>query len=365
MSTSVSTTPTGSLAAPGTTEHLLDELAQLETRIDDDALEAARVLAEDFLGVAVAGSQNAEGRIVHEYAVAMGAPGQSGVPGRRGTFDAGTAALVTGTSGYSIGLTDTHAMSITHPGASIVSAALAVAQATGASGDAFLRAVVLGCEAVVRIGAVVNPSHRARGFHPTATCNVFGVVIAAGHLRGLDREQLADALGIAGSMSGGLYEFRHEGSMLMAFHGGWPARSGITAVELASRGFTGPHTVLEGPEGFFRGFSDDIHPELLAVNLDRPGILEIGLRPYNACRYGHAGIDAFRIITDRHGAISPDDIASLVVFTHKTAVDQETEPTSVVGARLSTKFTVAYAVAHGPKVSEVTPTTSSTRSSPR
>src|SRR5690606_6340177 len=127
---------------------------------------------------------------------------------------------------------------------------------------------------------------------PTATCNVFGAAIAAGYLLDLDRAQLANALGIAGSMAGGLYEFRHEGSMLMAFHGGWPAQNGVTAAYLARAGFTGPSTVLEGPEGFFRAFADDIRPELLAVDLDHPGILEIGLRPYNACRYGHSGIDA-------------------------------------------------------------------------
>lgn len=338
-----------------TTLGLLEEVEQLALAVDDRTVEAARVLAEDFLGVAVAGSRSPEGETILRYARGQKRSGHCSVAGHRETFDPATAALITGTSGYAIGLTDTHTGSITHPGPSIVPAALAIAQETGASGRDFLTAVVLGCEVVVRIGSVVNPSHRARGYHPTATCNVFGSAVAAGHLLGLNRTQLANALGIAGSMSGGIYEFRHEGSMLMAFHGGWPAHNGVTAAYLARDGFTGPTTVLEGPEGFFRAFSDSARPDLLAVDFGHPGILDVGLRPYNACRYGHSGVDALADIA-RRATIDPADVERLVVWTHKTAVDQETEPTTVIGARLSTKFTVAYALVHGPKVDEVTAT---------
>lgn len=337
----------------GATMLLLEQLDALADDIPDAAITAAATLAKDLLAVAVAGSRTLEGRVIHDFATGLQRPGECNVAAHPETFDAATAALVTGTSGYAIGLADTHARSITHPGPSIVPAALAVAQMAGASGRDFLDAVVLGCEAVVRIGAVVNPSHRARGYHPTATCNVFGAAIVACKLLGLGRVQTASALGIAGSMSGGIYEFRHEGSMLMAFHGGWPAHNGIIAAQLAQRGFTGPHTVLEGPEGFFRAFADETHPELLAVNAAAPGILEVGLRPYNACRYGHAGVDALLAIDARHGKIDPNAVKEISVATHRTAVSQETEPTTVIGARLSTAFTIAYALAHGPKIDEV------------
>jgi 2-methylcitrate dehydratase PrpD len=340
------------MAAATTTLELLDGIDRLDQRIGDDALDAARILAEDFLAIAVAGAATPAGRVIHDYA-ADARPGRATLAASGATTDAATAALVNGTSGYAIGLTDTHARSITHPGPSIVPAALAAGQETGADGEQLLRAIVAGVEAVVRIGSVVNPSHRARGYHPTATCNVFGAVVAVGRLHSLDREQIANAMGIAGSMTGGLYEFRHEGSMLMAFHGGWPAHNGVVAVELARRGFTGPTTVLEGPEGFFRAFADDIHPELLAVDPAHPGILEVGLRPYNACRYGHSGIDALIEIAAQRGPIDPAEIERVTVETHRTAVDQETEPDTVIGARLSTKFTIAYAIAHGAKITEV------------
>jgi 2-methylcitrate dehydratase PrpD len=210
---------------------------------------------------------------------------------------------------------------------------------------------VLGVETVVRVGAVVNPSHRARGYHPTATCNPFGAAVTASYLLGQPLGQTLSALGIAGSMAGGLYEFRHEGSMLMALHGGWPAHNGIKAAQLAGGGFTGPSTVLEGPEGFFRAFADEIHPEYLAVGGDgQPwGIEELALRPYNACRYAHSGIDALALIKAEHGPLAADDVRTLTVWTHRTAVEQECEPTTLVGARLSTAFTIALTFLQGPR----------------
>lgn len=328
-----------------TTSTLVDTILARAEHTTPAALAAARRLVLDVLGVAIAGSATDEGRTVARAMTDLRRFGDCPVPLAEYRYDVPTAALITGTMAYSIGLTDTHSQSITHPGPSIVATALSMGHALGAEDREVLRAVVLGCEAVVRIGSVVNPSHRARGFHPTATCNPFGAAVAAGYLLGLDRQQLRWALGLAGSMAGGLYEFRHEGAMLMALHGGMPAASGIDAAYLARAGFTGPSTVLEGPDGFFAAFADEVRPELLIPEPDaRFGIEELALRPYNACRYAHSGIDALHLI----GPLDHRDVKHITVWTHATAVDQEVEPTTPVSARLSTKFTIAHTVVHGP-----------------
>ncbi len=334
-----------------TTRQFTQALLDRADGITDGARAAARTLVTDVLGVAVAGADTPEGVIALRTMGPLGGPGTSAVPLTGQRFDPATSALITGTMAYSIGLTDTHSQSITHPGPSVVPTALAVGEMTGAGDEAILAAIVLGVETVVRVGAVVNPSHRARGFHPTATCNPFGAAVTASYLLGQTLDQTLSALGIAGSLAGGLYEFRHEGSMLMALHGGWPAHSGIKAALLAGGGFTGPSTVLEGPEGFFRAFADDIRPEHLAVASEgQPwGVQELALRPYNACRYAHSGIDALALIKAEHGPIAADDVKALTVWTHRTAVEQECEPNSVVGARLSTAFTIALTFLQGPR----------------
>jgi 2-methylcitrate dehydratase PrpD len=341
------------------TAELVDLVHRKVESAEPSALAAARTLVLDVLGVAIAGSVTPEGRSVARVMSAARRHGEIAVPGAPDRYDVMTAALVSGTAAYSIGLTDTHAQSITHPGPSVVSAALAAGQATRASGEEFLRAVIGGCEAVVRIGAVVNPSHRERGFHPTATCNPFGAALAASYLLGASRQQELWALGLVGSMSGGLYEFRREGAMLMALHGGLPAANGVLAALLAADGFTGPTTVLEGPEGFFSAYADDIRlGQLLAepsAGAASAAVQQLSLRPYCACRYAHAGIDGLEQLWQEHGKPKPDEIAEVVIQTHRVAVEQETEPVSVVGARLSTRFNIALALVHGPRLSEVTP----------
>lgn len=339
-----------------TTQSFVDGLLTSVASARPSAIEAARALVLDAMGIAVAGADTVEGRTVLATVRSLGRLGGSPVPLAEDRFDVASAALVTGTMAYSIGLTDTHAQSITHPGSSVVPVALAVGQETGASDAEILRAILLGVEAIVRIGGVVNPSHRSRGFHPTATCNPFGTALTAATLLGLDKDKTLSALGIAGSMSGGLYEFRHAGSMLMALHGGWPAQSGTTAAYLAREGFTGPHTVLEGPEGFFRGFADQARMGQLTVpEPGEPwGVEELSLRPYNACRYAHSGIDAIAAIDAEHGRVPRNRVRSLTVWTHRTAVEQESEPNTLVAARLSTAFTIALTFLYGPRLGEMT-----------
>ena len=335
------------------TAGLVELLSDLAGRVSPAAREAATALTQDFLGVAIAGSRTPEAVTLLHTVTKIGRGGPCSIPASRNRFDAPTAALLTGTAGYSIGLTDTHAQSITHPGPSVIPAALAVGEDLRKSGREVLDAIVLGYENVQRIGAVVNPSHRSRGFHPTATCNVFGAAAAVSRLLGLDRQRTAWALGLAGSMAGGLYEFRHEGAMLMALHGGLPAANGAFAAYLAADGFTGPTTVLEGSDGFFRAFADTTRPEMLLAESDHFGVEEVSLRPYCACRYAHAGIDALERLWTEHGRVSPSEVAEVTVFTHRTAVEQESEPNSVVGARLSTRFNIALALLKGPRLSEI------------
>src|SRR5205807_7755137 len=101
-----------------------------------------------------------------------------------------------------------------------------------------------------KIAEAINPSHYQRGFHSTGTIGTFGAAASAAHLMKLSPAQTAHALGIAASMSSGIR--LNFGSMTKPLHAGRAAENGVTAAELASRGFTAGDDGLDGEWGFFQ-----------------------------------------------------------------------------------------------------------------
>ena len=67
---------------------------------------------------------------------------------------------------------------------------------------------------------------------------------------------MTNALGIAGSLAGGLMEFARSGTgaMVKRLHLGRASESGVMAANLAADGFTGPRSVIEGEAGFLKVF---------------------------------------------------------------------------------------------------------------
>jgi len=226
-----------------------------------------------------------------------------------------------------------------------------VAEREGASGLDFLTAVVLGYEVAIRVGEAVGRSHY-RFWHNTATCGVFGSAAAAGWLLGLDAEQMVWALGNAGTMAGGLWEFIADGAMSKHLHAGRAASSGLLAADLARRGFTGARRILEGERGFFAATSSDARPELVTQGLI-PGIADykisgVSIKPYPSCRHTHPAIDAALALHQEHVPV-PDQIARIEVETYQAALDliDNPNPTHSYAAKFSLQYCVACALARG------------------
>ncbi len=202
---------------------------------------------------------------------------------------------------HTLELDDIHKTSTIHAAAPVISAALAVAERERAGGRAFLRAVVLGYEAALRIGEAVNPSHY-RHWHPTGTVATFGAAVAAGHLTGLDAAQMLDALGSAGTQAAGLWEFNASGAMSKTLHPGKAAINGVLSADLAKLGFTGAATILEGPRGFFAATTHQHDPSRVTAGLGEVWkISENGYKLYSCCGHTHTAIDAALELRARYG----------------------------------------------------------------
>lgn len=260
-----------------------------------EAVRAAKRHLIDALGVALAAADTGAGAQVVLTVRSWAGAREATVLGHDFRAPAAWAALANGTLAHALDFDDTHMESIVHPSAFVLPAALAVAQETGAGGRDLLVAAIAGYEVATRIGAAAPGRFHPRGLHPTGLCGPFGAAVAAGKLWELSETELARALGIAGSQSSGLFAYVSDGSETKRLHAGWAAHAGVVAADLARRGFTGPLSIFEGPNGFFDGFIAGERPDLdrLVRGLGSEWeVTRIAIKPYPCCHFLHAAMDA-------------------------------------------------------------------------
>ena len=141
---------------------------------------------------------------------------------------------------------------LTHPGTSIIPAALAAAEARGASGAEFLTGVVAGYEVMERLASDFIPTVMSRGFHAGPVFGIFGAAVAAAKIMGLSEDQLNSAVALCASLAGGNLEGPRSGGQ--ALREGAAVRNALLAADLAERGHVGGETVLEGEAGFYHAY---------------------------------------------------------------------------------------------------------------
>ena len=338
--------------------------AKITPAIRQDVTE--RIL--DTIGNSLAGRAESLKSGAHEPDLAVeravrswGGVGKSAVIGGEGNpLPAASAALINGTLAHVLDFDDTHLPSVLHPSASIVPAAIAVAQEVDASPDQLIHAIAIGIEICNRLGmASYIPEMRnslffEKGFHATSICGTIGAAAAAAYLYGLDAERIADAMGIAVSMGAGVIEANRTGGTVKRIHCGWAAHGGITAAAFAREGVTGPPTVLEGRFGFFNAYLDgkyDAHA-LMDDLESRWELLRTVYKPYPTNHFTHPGIDcalALRSEISDLSEIARIDlgVAMPVMRTIAEPREEKIHPKSGYHAKFSGPYTIAAALTGG------------------
>jgi len=327
-------------------------------QIPAEVVARAERLILDFFGNIARGGAEADSSppvLAMIDRLGFGGPGACTVVGMSRTYGPAAAALLNGTFGHSLDFDDTHAASSLHPSAPVVSAALAAAEMTNASGADFVTAVIAGYEVCCRLGLALDPTrHYARGFHPTATAGTFGAAAAAGKLLALDASGIAAAFGIAGSQAAGSLQFLANGAWNKRYQVGAAAMNGLIAATLATEGLKGATQALEGVHGFLKGYTDDAD---IAQAVDGLGTryetLLIGLKPYPSCRYTHAALDGLLALRRAHD-LTGADILGLRVGLHPNGITLTGAPIaekrrarSVVDGQFSMPFTAAVLLDQG------------------
>jgi len=312
---------------------------------------AAGLHALDTVGCGLAAVALGDADFVEASVVESHAPGSSSAIGVAQPMGPEDAALVNGVRCHALDYDDTHPDSVVHVSAAVVPAAFAAAEDIGATGEDVLAALVAGNEVSIRIGALAAGEFHRRGFHPTGMVGIFGATAAAARVHGLDPATTAHALGLAGSMAGGLLEFLSDGAQTKPLHPGWAARAALSAVRMARHGATGPGTVFEGPRGFFatylHGIDVDIASEVddLGTRWETP---RIAFKPYAACHYTHAPVDALADLM-KDEPFRAEDVEGVVAYAEPTGIGLVLEPAQdKVRPRTAydSKFSLPYCLAH-------------------
>ena len=259
-----------------------------------------------------------------------------------------TAALINGAASHTTEFDDIYRNAIYHPGTVVIPPALAAAQTLGASGAAFVRAVVAGYEVSNRIGAAVNPAHYAY-WHTTGTVGHFGAAAADASLLGLDAEQTAHALATAATMAAGLQQAFRADAMSKPMHAGQAAANGALAAISAGAGVTGAAEMLEGRRGFGAAMSDDPDWSGAVADLGRVfTIVDTTHKAYASCGHGHAAIDAMLYLREHHG-LGAGDVKRITVGTYGAALEVtgSMDPRSVFECKFSTPYCVSVALLTG------------------
>ena len=318
-----------------------------------DVVRRAKDCVIDTVAAAVFGHGAQAGRIMAAYASGLGSGACHVLGSGLAPVPAAAAALANGTLAHALELDSLRKPGAgVHPGAVLVPAALAVAQERGLGGEALLAAIVAGCEVMFRIGKATRHSAEARGFHAPGLTGPFGAAVAAGHLLGLDAGGMAQALGIAGSMGGGLLQFAAEGSggMVKRLHLGRAAAAGIAAAKLAQAGFSGPSEVLEGEFGFLNAYCAETDPAALTAGLGATfETLSICFKRYACHITAHTPVQAVVDLQALHG-FGGADVADVLVegAAKMAALHADQSPADTVAAQYSIAFCVAAALLHDP-----------------
>lgn len=241
---------------------------------------------------------------------------------------------------------DVHRAAILHPGPVIWPTVLGDADAGMAS---VLTAAVRGYEAMIAVGATLDAHHYAH-FHPTATAGMFGAAAAVASLFDADANETANALGLAGSVAGGLWQMRHEPVMAKQWHIAHALQTGAAAAFFAAQGMTGPHAILEGPQGLYAATCRAPRPFELG---DDWRLSEVSFKPWAACRHAHPAIDAALELKAKGllaGPIRVETYADALTFCDRP------DPQSVIDAKFSLQHAVAVVRERGvPRLEDFEP----------
>ncbi len=311
--------------------------------LDENTVNNAKMAVLDAIGAGFAGAQEESARKLREVFLRHRGAGDTCTlwDGSFGKCGMPSAAAVNAAAVHAQDFDDLHNASIVHPGAITIPVAIAMAEERALSGRDALLAVILGYDVAARLGEAINPA-AYYFWHTTSVVGSFSSAAVAGRIMGLDKQQMQDAFGSAGTQSAGLWAFNSSGANSKLLHVANAVTCGIRSAELAEAGFTGARDIIENRKGFVRALSPEPHLEKITERLG--SYFEINgnsFKAYACCRHTHSAIYGISRIKKEHD-INPANIEKIEDYTYRTAIN--TADNAAPANPYAAKFSIQYCI---------------------
>lgn len=328
--------------------------------VPEEARAATRIAILDSIGCMLGGSSTTLAEQTWQAVEAMGGLPKATIAGHARRTSVPLAAFLNGVQANALDYDDAFerdGKGMGHPGATVIPAALAVAEETGAAEADFAAAVLAGYEVANRVIEAIQPTPaRHAKVWGVAVHQAFGAGVAAARLLHLDEPAFHNAVGLSGTLS----------TVPAARKWNWitrplstpkdvvaaPAETGVKAALLAAAGWQGSRDILDGETGFWiMAGSDRCDFSRLTDRLGtRWTARELSFKPYPACRWVHAALEATEGLMHEHG-LRASDVQFIDVGTFEDVVVNfaDRRPTTMIDAEFSMPWTIAAIVNGLPK----------------
>lgn len=311
-----------------------------EKEIPAEVLDRAKLALLDYIGVTLAGLHEHRAKVDSLVESFCEQGGDIRPIGLNVPMSMNNAVFLNGLNGHALDFDDGTNAGIIHLGSPLFSVLLALAQKHKVTGEQLLKAAVLGYETSFTMAMTIQPTHKQRGYHATATCGLLGIAVAVSELLGYNDKQRKDAFSTAAACATGTLKVLEDGSQLKPFNVGKTALLGLIATQMAKAGFDTADDALSGMAGFLSQMYGSKDVEFAPTLLNGTyAVQKAYIKPYAACRYTHPSIDVARDLRAQ-GVLAVEDIDSVHIKTYALAVKKH-DHTDIKGAA-SAKMSIPY-----------------------
>lgn len=282
-------------------------------KIPDDIRDLAKQVILDEMASAHLGRRSLAGDLVARYVTPLGGPPEAQILGTRLRVPAQYAALANGAAGHGEEVDGAHVIG-GHPGATLVHAAVAVAERQRASGAELINAVVLAYDVGVRLVAACGGKFAVRAQHHLYADFLYavGASVAASRLLGLNPIRHCHAMALCTFQTNALGAlFQEKRHISKSFCNGQFSLAGVSSALMSGAGLEGVEDILGMRDGLLEAWGAEDGAQIVTRQLGKDwSIRGANFKFINAGYPIHSPVEAAMTLVTTH-RIEPDSVESV------------------------------------------------------